>query len=339
MRKSASTTNTDYDSGKRSASRKDIKRAGQVRKQNIKDKKRLDKFNKKRVDGSVATMTDMLESNKSFWEKISSDSIYAMFRDMGDTTANIDKFQRKRFMLAVILTLAGVVGGYLFHPLLYLGGVGVGVMSYVMKGKSAKNFYKNWKFARQLSFSKFTRLVIPYLKSSGGNMALYTVFNRILKRMEDPEDKKSLYQLMGEMGDNPTNIQPFLDYADRSSGTDMSYLFMTTIFDFQQSTFDVSVIDELGKLASEDMMSAIDEIIEFKLNRFGMFPTKIVLSSFILVIGLAAGLMLHSFKEMGFSDLNVDMDIEPAIEVNDEPVGSNEDSNDVGFIIVDYKNI
>ena len=172
---------------------------------------------------------------------------------------------------------------------------------YKMQGKRVDSFYRAWKFERQLNFSKFTRLVIPYLKASGGTMALYTIFNKILNRTENEADKRSLYQLMGEMGDTPESIQPFIDYAERSSGTDMSHLFMTTIFDFQQSTFDTSVIDELGQMASEDMMESIDEIIAMKLKRFAMFPTKGVMSSFILVAGLAVGIMINNLSQLDFS--------------------------------------
>ena len=96
----------------------------------------------------------------------------------------------------------------------------------------------------------------------------------------------------------PSDIQPFIDYANRSSGTDMSVLFMSTIFDFQQSTFDTSVIDELGKIASEELINGIDEIINFKLRRFVFFPTKIVMTSFVIVIGFAIAVLISNLSQI-----------------------------------------
>lgn len=248
----------------------------------------------------------------SIWEKIAEDRLYHQLREIGDTTKNINKFQRKRVMFSLFIVMLGVLAGMYVHTWLYLAGPLLGFSFYKMQLKKVDNFYRAWKFMRQLNFSKLTWLVIPYLKMAGGKVALYTIFNKILQRTEDESDKRSLYQLMGEMGDNPENLAPFTAFAERSSGTDMSHLFMSTIYDFQQSTFDVSVIDELGKMASEDMMNAIDEIMEMKLRRFNMFPTKVVMSSFIIVAGLGVGLMVDNFKDMDFGDGIMD----PTVEVN-----------------------
>lgn len=290
---------------------KERKRAREIKKQDERDKKRkakqIDDFRQ-----GKATSKEVSFDERSIWNKTLSDKTYAQFKEMGDTEEAISGFQKKRIVVSLVLIIFGVIMGLVFHPFAAGVGIVVAIIAYFMKGRKVDDFYRNWKFERQLAFSKFTRLVIPYLKSSGGNMALYTVFNRVVRRMDDPEDKNNLYQLMGEMGEDPTDIEPFLDFAQRSSGTDMSHLFMSTIFDFQQSTFDVTVIDELGKLASDDMMNSVDEIIDFKLRRFAMFPTKIVMSSFLLVAGLAVGMMIHSFQGIGFNGL--DMDIEPAPE-------------------------
>lgn len=236
---------------------------------------------------------------KTIWEKTAEPVMYQKLREMGNSTMQIDKFQKKRVVFSFILLLAGLAFGYFLHPWAYAVGPLLAFIVYKMKASDVNKMYQVWKFERQLNFSKFTRLVIPYLKASGGTTALYSIFNKILKRTDNPTDRENLYQLMGEMGDRPHDIQPFLDFANRSSGTDMSHLFMSTIFDFQQSTFDVSVIDELGKLASDEMMTSIDEIIDMKLKRFGMFPTKIVMSSFILVAGFAVAMLLYHIVNSG----------------------------------------
>lgn len=302
--KTAQTTNENKPrkrSTRNVASRSDLKQAARVKKQ---EQARIDnrEKNRERVRQGKKTKADPGTVHKpSIWEKIAEDKLYHQLREMGDTTKAIDKFQRKRTLFSLFLVLIGCVAGMFVHVWLYLSGPILGFWFYKMQAKRVDNYYRGWKFQRQLNFSKFTRLVIPYLKASGGTMALYTIFNKILQRTEDEADRRSLYQLMGEMGDKPQSLEPFTDYAERSSGTDMSHLFMSTIFDFQQSTFDVSVIDELGKMASEDMMNAIDEITTMKLRRFVMFPTKVVMSSFILVAGLGVALMVDNFKDLDFS--------------------------------------
>jgi hypothetical protein len=285
----------------RKATQKELKQAEHVRKQERARKENREK-NKERFRAGKKTKPEPgIKTKRSLWEKLAEDKLYHQLREMGDSSQTIDKFQRKRVLISLLIVLIGCAAGRFVHVWLYLAGPMVGAVFYKMQAKKVESYHRAWKFQRQLNFSKFTRLVIPYLKASGGTAALYTIFNKILQRTEDESDRRSLYQLMGEMGDNPENLDPFTDFAERSSGTDMSHLFMSTIYDFQQSTFDVSVIDELGRMASEDMMSAIDEIIEMKLRRFVMFPTKVVMSSFILVAGLGVGLMIENFKGLNFN--------------------------------------
>lgn len=297
---------------------------------------------KKREDARIKTQEDNRERvrqnkkqkvlpgdevTKSIWEKSAEPLLYAMTREMGDNTKNIDAYQRKRVASSAFMFSIGMLLGLIIHPWLYLAGPVLGLFWYKSKLNHVKNYYRSWKFMRQLNFSQFCRLVIPYLKVSGGNAPLYTVFNKILERTRDEVDRQSLYRLMSEMGSNPSEIQPFLDFAERSSGSDMSHLFMSTIFDYQETTFDVSTIDELGQIASNDMMKSIDEIIRVKERRFVMFPTKIVMSSFILVAGLGLSLMIYNTKDLEFSS---DMISEPVqgAQTSEDMTGSNLDELD-----------
>lgn len=282
----------------RPATRKEIKQA-EITKRKEDARKANQLKNRERVRQGKQQKADPNSVIKpSIWEKMAEDRVYYILREVGDSTRGIDKWQKKRVLMSLLIMALCAIGAYFFHVYLYIAAPIFGFAFYKMKAKSVESFYRAWKFERQLNFSKFTRLVIPYMKASGGQTALYTIFNKILKRTENESDKRSLYQLMGEMGDNPSDLKPFTDYAQRSSGTDMSHLFMSTIFDFQQSTFDTQVIDELGKMAGEDMLNSIDEIIAMKLKRFAMFPTKVVMSSFILVVGLGGALMLDNFKDL-----------------------------------------
>lgn len=299
------------------SSRNEKKLAARAAKQRADRAKREAKNAKRRAKGKPAK--DLDARRVSIWERMAEPSLYHILREMGNTDKSIDRFQRKRVLMSLFLAMGGVLAGFFLHPWAYLSAPAVGFGFYKMKKKNIETYYKGWKFERQLNFSKFSRLIIPYLKAANGRTALYTIFNKILIRTENKDDRRSLYTLMGEMSDNPRSMEPFTAFAARSSGSDMSYLFMETIYDFQQSTSDASVIDELGRIAAKDMLAAVDDIIAMKLRRFSMFPTKIVMSSFVLVVGLGLGLMLHNFKSIDFGSMNISpaSDAEEAQSQND----------------------
>lgn len=231
---------------------------------------------------------------------IAEKDLYPMLKEMGNSQKRIDQFQRKRLFQSIFVGIVFFLFGLTLSRWFYLGVIFLPIVVYKMKYKNINSKYTTWKFQRHLQFSKFTRLLIPYLKQTKGSTSLYTIFNKILQRLENKEDRDLLYTLMTEMTNKPEDIQPFIDYANRTSGTDMSVLFMSTIFDFQQSSSDTSVIDELGKIASEELIHGIDEIINFKLKRFVFFPTKIVMSSFIIVIGFAISVLVANLSTMQF---------------------------------------
>lgn len=249
---------------------------------------------------NASEKVDESTKKKSLFEKIAEDDLYPMLLEMGNPLRVIEKYQKQRILQSILILTFFIILGVTVLPAFYLIGVISFVYVYYAKYTNVRRMYNNWKFQRHLQFTKFTRLLIPYLKESNGNISLYSIFNRILKRTENETDRNSLYRLMSEMNDRPNDIKPFVDYAERSSGTDMSILFMSTIFDFRQSTFDIEVIDELGKLASEEMLTGVDQIITFKLSRFNMFPTKVVMTSILIVIGFALSMFIHIFSTLQF---------------------------------------
>lgn len=243
---------------------------------------------------------DEKKKKEGFWEFIGEKDLYEKLEEMGNSKKEIDRYQKSRLVQSLVVFVILSIAALFFAEWLFIVAIIASFMVFKMKYRGVKQMHNVWKFHRHLQFSKFTRLLIPYLKQSEGDVALYSIFNKILQRTEKEEDRASLYKLMTEMTDDPSSIQPFTDFAERSSGSDMSVLFMSTVFDFQQSTHDTTVIDELGQLASEELIGGIDEIIEFKLRRFVFFPTKIVMSSFIIVIGFAAAVLYFNIQAMDF---------------------------------------
>ncbi|HFK1488836.1 hypothetical protein P5G86_23890 [Paenibacillus jamilae] len=232
---------------------------------------------------------------------LAEEDLYSMLEEMGNTKAMIDKFQKRRLLQSFVMCIFGLLLGLFLSSWCYLIAIGLPIFVYRSKYTHVTKVYSAFKFERHLNFSKFTRLLIPYLKEAGESVSLYQVFRKILNRMEKPVDKNSLAKLMSEMTDKPDDIQPFTDYAMRSSGSDMSINFMQTVYDFQQNSSDTNVINELGQIASAELQRAIDEIIAFKLRRFNFFPTKMVMSSFILVVGFAAAVLVYHLSSINLS--------------------------------------
>ena len=242
---------------------------------------------------TTLSRNDRLSQDPDIWEKMAEKELYILLRKMGTSEKVIKTYQRNRVIHTMIIFLFFCLFAYFTKfNIVYFIAVGIAFFIYRSRFTGIKRLFVQWKFERELNFSRFIRLLIPYLKQAGGNVSLYNVFNKILVRMDDQTDRDSLYMLMGEMGDRPGDIQPFNDFAERSSGSDMAFLIMSTIFDFQESTKDVSVINELGQMASEQMMDAIEEIINFKIKRFGTFPTKLTIATFIVMAGFMIGIFM-----------------------------------------------
>lgn len=220
--------------------------------------------------------------------------------EMGNSVSDISKFQLKRIQRSLLMIPLFVVLGIFLSEYCYIGAIIAPVILYKSQGNKINSYYVFWQFERRMQFSKFMRILIPYLKE-GNTRSLYSIFNKILERLEKEEDRKSLYRLMSEMSNNPNHIKPFDDYADRSSGTDMARLFMNTIYDFQQSTKDASVIEELGRNASEELLTVVDEVVNFKVKKFVMYPTKLLMSTFIITLGFAFGVLWLNIKNTGFN--------------------------------------
>ena len=248
------------------------------------------------------TVREIKKLSDNFWIRSVGDKFHSMLLEMGNSNIAILRWQKSRILKSVVAGLLFLALGYFFYTKLMLLAIVVPFLMYFMQGRSITSGYSRYKFQRHLQFAKFTRLLVPYLKQTSAGVNLYSVFNKIVPRLEHEADKTLLLTLMKEMSDKPNSIVPFTEYAEKTSGSDMSILFMSTIYDLRQGTSDLSVITELGQIASEELMQSIDQIIEYKSRRFLLFPTKITMSTFLIVIGYAVAVLMYNIK-----DINIGM--------------------------------
>lgn len=232
--------------------------------------------------------------HETIWHKLAEKNLYKMLKELRYTDEMFINYQKNRFKKCSVFLIVGVILSFI-QPYLILAGITLALLQWTNEYKRVKRIYNNSLFQKQLTFSKFTRMLIPYLLQS--NSTLYNVFNKMLLRLEEGYVKSSLENLIIEMNDNPNSEEPFKKFALTASGTDQAVLFMTTLYDYQQNTFDSSIIEELGKMASEQLFNGVDEIIDFKLRKFNMFPTKITMLSLIIVFGYMISTFINLFKD------------------------------------------
>lgn len=235
-----------------------------------------------------------IEAKPSIWLRVAEHNLYDMCREMGFTEERFIKYQKKRFFRSVLFGFPLIIAAFFFQWWWALAGLAISGFLWWNEYNRAKKFYGNFNFEKQLQFSKFTRMLIPYLLQT--DATLYSVFTRLLDRIEPGHVKSSLERLLIEMNEYPNSEVPFLRFAKDASGTDSSILFMTTLYDFQQNTFDHSIIMELGQLSSEQLFEGVDEIITYKLRKFSMYPTKLTMASFVITLGYAICMISEAFS-------------------------------------------
>lgn len=209
-----------------------------------------------------------------------------------------DKFyeiQKKRVIRGALMLLLTIFLS-LFSWVYGVFGLILTVVQWMSQYRSIKGSYRNFIFKQQLNFSKFARMLIPYLYEDGAT--LYSVFNRLLNRLEESYVKQCLERLIIDMNNHPNSAIPFKEFGETASGTDEGVLFMHTLHDYQQNSFDRSIIQELGRMASEDLFKGIDEIIAFKLRKFNLFPTKLTMINLIIVMGYMLAVFMDLFKDI-----------------------------------------
>lgn len=247
--------------------------------------------------------------NSSVWINMVDDQLYSQLREMGNGNLSIAKWQKQRILKVGVLTAIG-----LFYSLSTFQKSGLTTNTYVTllismflpiflyfsQKRTIGSVYNRFRFERQMQFSKFCRLLVPYLKQKNSR-SMYSVFNKIVPRLDYEADRNQLKILMKAMTDTPNSIQPYQEFAKKMSGTDMADSFMTTLFDLTQGVRDTSVVEELGKMASESMMDGIDQIIHFKSKKFVFLPTKIAFAFIIIILGYALAMLLHNIGAVNIS--------------------------------------
>ncbi|MFD2388838.1 hypothetical protein [Enterococcus rivorum] len=212
---------------------------------------------------------------------------------MGFTLKEIDRFQLKRIAITLLCFLLGLGFASFVHPAFLLLFVIVGGAYWLEKYRNVQRSYKKFHFVQQVSFSKFCRMLIPYLLAGGNGKSLYGMFDKIARRLDGHPLQEPLYQLMAEMTDQPKAIAPYIRFAEVCSNTDEALNFMTTLYYYQQSSDDPTIIQELGRIANDELFKGVHEIIDYKVRKMSKLPMFLVFALGVPLLGIL-GAMIYS---------------------------------------------
>lgn len=232
----------------------------------------------------------------NIWLRALPDKYFRLLRKMNESNLSITKWVKKTGTTMLVMVIFMIALGALVNKLFYLAVIAFPIYMYYSKLKFIKTSYAQWQFERRVNFSKFVRLIIPYLKETEHHTSLNHILNRVSPRVDSEQDRALLDTLRQDIITYPGQIEPFLAYANKAAGTNQATLFMSTLFDIQQGASDMRVVDELGKDSAEQLLKSIDEIIKVKIHKFAFFSTKLTMLNMILIIGFAVSYLLYSIQ-------------------------------------------
>lgn len=233
------------------------------------------------------------------YSKLLPENAFHQLIEMNNSKSDIEMWHRRNIWLTVSIFLIFSLLSFFTTFWFAILGAFFSTVYYHNQMKSVRVSYNQFRFERQFQFTKFTQLIIPLLKQSSGNINLRAVFDKIVPRMDFDIDRKILQRLMSDMSYYNNSYYAFDMFAKQMSGTDTSYLFMSTLADLNNGALDLKVIDELGKLSSDEMMKGMDQIIDYKVRKFNGTYGKMVGSMILIILGFSIAVVIYQIGNLG----------------------------------------
>ncbi|MGR8015599.1 hypothetical protein ACU6IJ_16730 [Bacillus sp. RM3] len=246
--------------------------------------------NKKKTNLDGQSMTVF-----SFWEKIAESDLKNMIDYLKET--NVNSFQKKRLFKASLFLLMGIPV-FVLKPIISLVFLGLALAFYFYEYLKIKSKFNAARFQKELVFLEFSKEIYIYLLEN--KTTIYSAFKKMEEREKQGVLKDALGDLLIDLHERPDDVQAFIDFANRTSGSDRSKLFMITLFEYHQNSKDDSIIYQLGKMTSEQLFLVVDDIIEFKHSKFLNFPSKITMPVVAVVLVFFISLLVDSLKAIQF---------------------------------------
>ena len=277
--------------------KKVVKKNGLIQKDK---EKSIHKAELKEINKLARTTNDLVRAQLTGPAKLIGDKELDLMIKMDTPLQNIQTIMRNRTIVAgallfFFLFLSIFIAKYRLFLILF--GVLIAGVSWFMNIKNTNNYYARFRLARQVAFSQFTRLASAYLPELKSGVNLYSLFSKILPRMNNEKDKVALERLMIDMQIDPNDSTPFLDFAHSFSTSDRAELIMLSIQQMYLGDVDDDNIRSLAEDANEDMIAQIDEVIKYKTKKFNNLTTKISMCVMIVIFGFFGLLLYKTFVD------------------------------------------
>lgn len=239
--------------------------------------------------------------------KLVSDGELQQLIDMHTSVADIDKLFKRRFITCLLLVLLAFIAGLFYRKHLLsitLAGVGLAGLAWFTAIRSTNSKYQTYLINRTISWASFLRMASAYLPEVTDGANMYSVLNKITPRMENEEDRANLERLTVRMSADPTDSEPFLDFAHKYSASKEAETVMLVIQSMYNGNVDARNIEALAENATKELQEQINVVIDHKLSKFKQIGTQIVIAFMIptfAYVSLYAGNMLMAlFKSLKF---------------------------------------
>lgn len=225
-----------------------------------------------------------MKKAKGLFYQSASEEMVRVMKAMDYQTVDIVRVQKKRIFLSllifiVFIALASMIHSFVFFILSPFIAFG----AWMLSAEEIRRSYHRFQFKRQYDYNKFREKLLPLLHGRRNN--LYSNLQELLAEQPNGRVKDALSRFLIRLNEQPNQVTPFLQFADEASGTDEARTFMQTLFDFQQNTDDMDILDALSLQASEELFRGIDDISQIKLNRIMLFPSLFTMSVLIPILG------------------------------------------------------
>lgn len=123
------------------------------------------------------------KQESAFWLYFISPKSRKMALDMNETEETIIRWSKRRLLFCMGFAVMGIilVITKLFGKLGFIAGLGLLLFSllyYFIQNRSIVSQFKQYRFLQQVEFSKFTRILIPYLLNEN-NQSLYACLQKV----------------------------------------------------------------------------------------------------------------------------------------------------------------
>lgn len=235
---------------------------------------------------------------KPFFSRFLPEKQYNYLLLMNNSLSDIEQWTKRLILLLFFFVVSFLLLGILLGWQLFVIGALFSAATYWLKLNRISNTYYQFRFERQVQFSDFEKLLVPVLKQTKGGINVRSILERLLPRIPNEIDKKILQRLMLDITHHPENYEPYENFAKQMSETDSSILFMITLADLDQGVKDLRVIDRLAKIAMNETMEGIDQIINYKLKRFSGLFLKIMLIIVIFLLGNGISIVVFNLGKL-----------------------------------------